>query len=114
MQLATWNVNSLKARLDRVEAWLGETETDVLCLQETKLADDAFPALALAGLGFEGVHHGQGRWNGVAIVSRVGIDDVVHGFAGDSPRDQPGAGRTRRACNGTARGRPRGRWGRRP
>ncbi len=87
MRLATWNVNSLKARLDRVEAWLAETEPDVLCIQETKLADDAFPALTLAGIGYEGVHHGQGRWNGVAILSRIGIDDVVHGFADGGPVD---------------------------
>lgn len=87
MRLATWNVNSLKARLERVEAWLGEASPDVLCIQETKLADDAFPALALGALGYDGVHHGQGRWNGVAILSRVGIDDVVHGFADGGPPD---------------------------
>lgn len=87
MRLATWNVNSLKARLARVEAWLAEVEPDVLCLQETKLADDAFPALTLASLGYEGVHHGQGRWNGVAILSRVGIDEVVSGFADGGPPD---------------------------
>ncbi len=81
VRLATWNVNSLRARLERVEAWLGEVGPDVLCIQETKLADDAFPALALAGAGYEGAHHGQGRWNGVAILSRIGIEDVVHGFA---------------------------------
>jgi len=81
VRLATWNVNSLKARLDRVEAWLAEVEPDVLCLQETKCTDDAFPALAIAGMGYEAVHHGQGRWNGVAILSRVGLADVVHGFA---------------------------------
>ena len=85
--MATWNVNSLKARFERVEAWLGEIQPDVLCIQETKLHDDAFPALALAGLGYEAVHHGQGRWNGVAILSRVGIDDVVHGFADDAATD---------------------------
>lgn len=87
MRLATWNVNSLNARLERVEAWLSETETDVLCIQETKLADDAFPALAFASAGYEGVHHGQGRWNGVAILSRIGIDGVVHGFADDDAPD---------------------------
>ncbi|MGK2929863.1 MAG: exodeoxyribonuclease III [Acidimicrobiales bacterium] len=85
MRLATWNVNSLKARLERVESWLAETEPDVLCIQETKLADDAFPALTLASAGYDGVHHGQGRWNGVAILSRIGIADVVHGFAVGPP-----------------------------
>ncbi len=87
MRLATWNVNSLKARLERIEAWLVEAEPDVLCLQETKLADDAFPALTMAGLGYDGAHHGQGRWNGVAILSRLGLDDVVHGFADGGPPD---------------------------
>jgi exodeoxyribonuclease-3 len=87
VRLATWNVNSLKARLERVEAWLAEASPDVLCLQETKLADDAFPALSLAALGYDGVHHGQGRWNGVAILSRIGVADVVHGFADGGPPD---------------------------
>ncbi len=86
MRLATWNVNSLKARLPRVEDWLGEVQPDIVCLQETKLADDAFPALAFHGLGYESAHHGEGRWNGVAILSRVGLDDVVSGLA-DGPPD---------------------------
>jgi len=81
MRVATWNVNSLNARLPRVEEWLAYAKPDVLCLQETKLADSAFPAMALATLGYEAAHHGQGQWNGVAILSRVGIDDVVAGFS---------------------------------
>lgn len=81
MRIATWNVNSLKARMDRVEEWIGYAEPDVLCLQETKMADKAFPAMAFSALGYDSVHHGEGRWNGVAILSRVGIDDVVAGFA---------------------------------
>lgn len=80
MRLATWNVNSLKARLPRVEAWLEEVRPDVVCLQETKLADAAFPALPLAALGYEAIHVGEGRWNGVAILSRVGLEDPVAGF----------------------------------
>lgn len=80
MRLATWNVNSLKARQERVEEWVATVEPDVLCLQETKLADSAFPAMAFAGLGYEAVHHGEGRWNGVAILSRVGIDQVQTGL----------------------------------
>lgn len=80
MRIATWNVNSLKARMPRVEAWLAEMEPDVLCLQETKLSDKAFPALAFQALGYDSVHHGQGQWNGVAILSRVGITDAVGGF----------------------------------
>jgi exodeoxyribonuclease-3 len=86
VRLATWNVNSLNARLERVEEWLTECQPDVVCMQETKLADAAFPSMAFAALGYEGVHHGEGRWNGVAILSRVGIDDVVEGFAdGEAP-----------------------------
>jgi exodeoxyribonuclease III len=81
VRVATWNVNSLKARLERVEEWLTDTEPDVLCVQETKLADAAFPAMTFQALGYEAVHHGEGRWNGVAILSRVGISDVVDGFA---------------------------------
>ena len=83
VRIATWNVNSLKQRLPRVEAWLAEVQPDVLCMQETKLTDTAFPALAFGALGYEGVHHGEGRWNGVAIVSRVGIEDPSVGFSGD-------------------------------
>jgi exodeoxyribonuclease-3 len=81
MRIATWNVNSLKARLPRVEEWLAYAAPDILCLQETKLADAAFPHLAFSVLGYESVHHGDGRWNGVAILSKVGIDEVIAGFA---------------------------------
>src|SRR5688572_164598 len=80
MRIATWNVNSLKARLPRVEEWLVYAAPDILCLQETKLSDAAFPAMAFQSLGYESVHHGDGRWNGVAILSRRGIADVVSGF----------------------------------
>lgn len=82
MRIATWNVNSLKARLDRVTEWVEGARPDVLCLQETKLADTAFPAMALQALGYECAHHGDGRWNGVAVCSRVGLADVAAGFAG--------------------------------
>jgi exodeoxyribonuclease-3 len=88
MRIATWNVNSLKVRLPRVEEWLGYAAPDVLCMQETKLADAAFPHLAFSALGYESVHHGDGRWNGVAILSRVGIEDVVAGFAPGIAADQ--------------------------
>lgn len=83
MRLATWNVNSLKVRLPRVEEWIEYARPDVLCLQETKLTDDAFPALTFRELGYDCVHYGHGRWNGVAILSRVGLDDVTFGFGGD-------------------------------
>src|SRR5258708_39611593 len=80
MRIATWNVNSLKARLPRVEEFLQYAEVDVLCLQETKLADTSFPALTFSALGYDSVHHGQGQWNGVTILSRVGVADPSHGF----------------------------------
>jgi len=99
VRIATWNVNSLKARLERVEEWLAQVEPDVLCMQETKLADEAFPALAFQALGYETAHHGQGRWNGVAIASRVGLDDVVAGFA-DADEPDPDARLLRATCGG--------------
>jgi exodeoxyribonuclease-3 len=80
VRIATWNVNSLKARLPRVEEWLEYAAPDVLCLQETKLADKAWPSLTFQALGYDSVHHGQGQWNGVAILSRVGVEDVTSGF----------------------------------
>ena len=87
MRIATWNVNSLKARLPRVEEWLADVRPDVLCMQETKLADDAFPALTFQAMGYESAHHGQGQWNGVAILSKVGLANVVPNFADGEPPD---------------------------
>jgi len=87
IRLATWNVNSLKARLERVTEWIEDVQPDVLCLQETKMADDAFPGLHFKAMGYESVHYGQGRWNGVAIISKVGLSDVVTNFAGDIEPD---------------------------
>jgi exodeoxyribonuclease-3 len=81
MRIVTWNINSLRVRQERVEEWIAEVQPDVLCLQETKLADDAFPGLAFSALGYESVHFGQGQWNGVAILSKVGIENVVVNFA---------------------------------
>jgi exodeoxyribonuclease-3 len=87
LRLATWNVNSLRARLDRVTAWLARTAVDVLAIQETKLTDDKFPTSAFADLGYQVAHVGFSQWNGVAIASRVGLDDVRAGFP-----DLPGWG----------------------
>ncbi|MFW2380259.1 MAG: exodeoxyribonuclease III [Acidimicrobiales bacterium] len=81
MIIATWNVNSLKARMPRVEEWLADVQPDVLCLQETKMKDTAFPALTFQGLGYNSVHHGFNQWNGVAILSRLDIEDPINGFA---------------------------------
>jgi exodeoxyribonuclease-3 len=80
VRIATWNVNSLKARLDKVVWWLERARPDVLLMQETKLADADVPDQALRRAGYELAHHGEGRWNGVAILSRVGIADVVSNF----------------------------------
>ena len=77
MRIATWNVNSLKARLEKVTWWLGRARPDVLLMQETKLADGDVPVEAFEAAGYEVAHHGEGRWNGVAIASRVGIAEVV-------------------------------------
>ncbi len=97
--MVTWNVNSLKARMPRVTEWIELVRPDVLCLQETKLADDKFPALEFQALGYEAVHHGEGRWNGVAILSRVGIDDVVRGFD-DGREPDPDARALWATCGG--------------
>jgi len=83
VRIATWNVNSMRARLDRVEQWLEQAEPDVCCFQETKLADDAFPTDRFEKLGYEVAHYGDGRWNGVAIASRIGLEDVEAGFRGE-------------------------------
>ena len=74
MLIATWNVNSLKARLPRVQAWIDDVKPDVLLMQETKMTDKAFPALTFSEMGFESAHFGQGQWNGVAVLSKVGLD----------------------------------------
>jgi exodeoxyribonuclease-3 len=98
MRIATWNVNSLNARLPRVEEWITYAQPDVICMQETKLADTAFPAMALAALGYESASHGDGRWNGVAIASRVGIDDVEQGFGNGA--DEQGCRLVAATCGG--------------
>ncbi|MFT3900881.1 MAG: exodeoxyribonuclease III [Gordonia sp. (in: high G+C Gram-positive bacteria)] len=85
MRVATWNVNSLAARVPRVVPWLAERKPDVVCLQETKLSDEGFADAIgkdLDELGYEWAHHGQGQWNGVALLSRVGLDDVEKAFPG--------------------------------
>ncbi len=88
MRIATWNVNSLTGeRIERVVGWLDIAQPDVLCLQETKQTDDAFPALDFHARGYASVHHGEGRWNGVAILSRVGLEDPVPGFVDGEPAD---------------------------
>ena len=80
MRIATWNVNSLKARLEKVTWWLDRAKPDLLMMQETKLADGDVPTTLFGHAGYALVHHGEGRWNGVAIASRCGIDGVVTNF----------------------------------
>jgi len=93
MRIATWNVNSLKARLEKVVWWLDRAQPDVLLMQETKLKDADAPVAAFRDRGYELAHHGEGRWNGVAIASRVGIVDVVANFGEPlRPAETPEAG----------------------
>ncbi len=87
MRIATWNVNSLRSRIGRVEALLQRHEIDVLALQETKAREDQLPLMGLQSLGYEVAAHGLNQWNGVALISRVGLDDVQAGFP-----EQPGFG----------------------
>jgi exodeoxyribonuclease-3 len=93
MRIATWNVNSLKARQEKVDQWLERAAPDVLLIQETKLTDADAPVMAFGMAGYDLVHHGEGRWNGVAIAARkgLGIEDVVTNF-GDGPVRDSGPG----------------------
>jgi exodeoxyribonuclease-3 len=93
MRIATWNVNSLKARQEAVENWLVRAAPDILLIQETKLTNDDAPVMAFAMAGYQLIHHGEGRWNGVAIAARNGltISDVVTNF-GDGPVRDSGPG----------------------
>jgi exodeoxyribonuclease III len=90
LRLASWNVNSIRVRLDAVLAWLEQSETDILCLQETKVADEAFPSDAFHSLGYEVASFGQKGYNGVAIVARAPLRDPTRGF-GDETLDAEGA-----------------------
>ncbi|MGH8995011.1 MAG: exodeoxyribonuclease III [Acidimicrobiales bacterium] len=98
MRLATWNVNSLTARMPRVLEWIDEHQPDILCMQETKQAAEAFPTAEFAALGYQSAHHGDGRWNGVALISRVGLEDPVRGFG--SPEDDYGCRMVAATCAG--------------
>src|SRR5699024_10253230 len=84
MRIATWNVNSVNARLDRLVSWLETASPDVVCLQELKCSTEDFPYERLTAAGYEVAAHGTGRWNGVAVVSRVGLDAVTRGLV-DEP-----------------------------
>ena len=103
MRIATWNVNSVRSRLPRLLPWLDKRQPDVLCLQETKLPNDAFDELLGADFavrGYQVAHHGEGRWNGVAVASRVGLDDVVRGLPDEPGFPNPEARAITASCNG--------------
>jgi exodeoxyribonuclease-3 len=103
MRIATWNVNSVKQRVPRLLPWLDQRAPDVVCLQETKLADDAFAELLgdeLAKRGYEIAVHGQATWNGVAILSKAGLADVVAGIEGAPGFPEPEARAVSATCNG--------------
>jgi exodeoxyribonuclease III len=103
MRVATWNVNSVKQRLPRLLPWLDERRPDVVCLQETKLADDAFAELLseeLAERSYEVAAHGEATWNGVAILSRVGLEDVVRGLPDAPGFPHPEARAVAATCSG--------------
>jgi exodeoxyribonuclease III len=103
VRIATWNVNSIKQRMPRLLPWLDQRKPDVVCLQETKLADDALAELLgdeLSDRGYEVAAHGEAAWNGVAIFSRVGLDDVTPGIAGAPGFPNPEARAVSATCDG--------------
>jgi exodeoxyribonuclease-3 len=103
VRIATWNVNSVKQRVPRLLPWLDERRPDVVCLQETKLTDAAFTELLgaeLEGRGYEVAAHGESAWNGVAILSRVGLEDVVPGLPGGPGFPQQEARAVAATCGG--------------
>jgi exodeoxyribonuclease-3 len=103
VRVATWNVNSVKIRVPRLLPWLDERQPDVVCLQETKLGDDAFTSLLGAELdrrGYAVALHGEAQWNGVAILSRVGLDDVVAGIENAPGFPLPEARAVAATCGG--------------
>jgi exodeoxyribonuclease-3 len=103
VRVATWNVNSAKQRVPRLLGWLDQRQPDVVCLQETKLTDAAFTALLgeeLAGRGYAVALHGESQWNGVAILSRSGLDDVVRGIADAPGFPRPEARAVAATCDG--------------
>jgi exodeoxyribonuclease-3 len=103
MRIATWNVNSVKQRVPRLLPWLDERKPDVVCLQETKLADESFAELLgdeLSGRGYEVATHGEAAWNGVAILSRAGLEDVERGLPDGPGFPHPEARAVTATCGG--------------
>jgi exodeoxyribonuclease III len=91
VRIATWNVNSARARVDRIVDWLRRSDIDVVALQETKCKEGQFPTERFTELGYQVAHHGYSQWNGVAVLSRVGLDDVCRGFPGQPAWGEPPA-----------------------
>lgn len=103
MRIATWNVNSVRSRMPRLLPWLDQRRPDVVCLQETKLPDDQFEELLgaeLADRGYQVAHHGEGRWNGVALASKVGLEDVARGLPDEPGFPEPEARAVSATCDG--------------
>jgi exodeoxyribonuclease III len=103
MRVVTWNVNSVKQRVPRLLPWLDQRRPDIVCLQETKLPDDAFAELLgddLRARDYEFASHGEARWNGVAIMSKVGLDDVAAGLEGEPGFPEPEARAIAATCGG--------------
>ena len=95
MRIATWNVNSIRSRIGRVESFLQRRDIDVIALQETKVRDDQWPVMGLEAMGYDVATLGHDQWNGVAIASRVGIEDIRHGFPGMPEYGDPPAAEAR-------------------
>ncbi len=104
VRIATWNVNSIRSRVDRVVAFCERQQVDVLAMQETKCRDDQFPLLPFEAAGYEVAAHGFNQWNGVAIASRVGLDDVAVGFPGMPSWGEPDPAAEARALGATCAG----------
>jgi exodeoxyribonuclease-3 len=103
VRVATWNVNSVRQRVPRLLPWLDERRPDVVCLQEVKLTGEAFTALLggeLAARGYAFAVHGQAQWNGVAILSRAGLEDVLTGLPGEPGFPGPQARAVSASCGG--------------
>ena len=100
VRIATWNVNSVSARLPRLLDWLESRQPDVACLQELKVSEDAFPHLPVQALGYQAAVHADGRWNGVAVLSRIGLDEVSRGLDAEPGFPEPETRAVAATCGG--------------
>jgi len=106
MRIATWNVNSVRQRIENLMSWLKECSPDIVCLQEIKCTDDAFPRLEIESLGYNVVTHGQKTFNGVALLSKYPFEETASGLAGDDEvsEQRPRLLRRRQRCSPAADG----------